>query len=438
MVRRDAPYITWQAIHSCLTPIAATLSLDDRMSQTIVIKKSDDGLVLEYSPQGDNVWALERLRKDGRLPVRRTFQFSVSDLRYPDLDIKDEYSNDFEPLNFELAERRDEYFIIPGVRLSIPQSVFIHESFLPSPKHFVAPRGVSIFRQIAKLSDSDIYIGGSENSAIPIAAFEQLAANMPTEGELVKYVSARVAAVIRNYMDDVSDAEKTYKRYRNRRERLRSPRLSLSTEFREYDIDRFSAIEDQLLKMLADEDQYSENEWQAKIVDILLLINPKYVKAFKEAPILDSHTSNKRRVDFLLMDADGNVDALEIKKPFGNAIITKATYRDNHIPLRELSGSVIQVEKYLYHLVRSGEKGVQLLNNKFRNKVPPEMKLKVTNPSGLVLIGRDQNLTLDQRLDFELVRRHYKNVVDVITYDDLLRRLQNTLAVLKQGAGIAH
>ncbi|NQV23864.1 MAG: DUF4263 domain-containing protein, partial [Rhodopirellula sp.] len=368
--------------------------------------------------------------------VRRTFQFSASDLRYPNLDSTDEHSDEHEPLNFELGVLRAEYFRIPGTRLSIPQSVFIHESLSPNLKHFIAPRGVSIFRQIAKLSKSDIYIGGSGNSAIPITAFEQLVASMPTDGELLKYVSARVAAVIRNYMDDVSDAENAYKRYRNRRDLVNLPASHLSIEFREYDIDRFSVIKKRLLTMLAEEDQYSENEWQARIVDILLLINPKYVKAFKEAPILDSRTSKKRRVDFLLMDADGNVDALEIKKPFGNAIITKATYRDNHVPLRELSGSVIQVEKYLYHLVRSGEKGVQLLNKKYGKNVPPGIKLKVTNPSGLVLIGRDQNLTPEQRLDFEIVRRHYKNVVDIITYDDLLRRLQNSLAVLEQGSAV--
>ncbi len=80
----------------------------------------------------------------------------------------------------------------------------------------------------------------------------------------------------------------------------------------------------------------------------------------------------------------------------------------------------------------SSEKGTQLLNKKYGGALPPGIEIKVTNPSGLVLIGRDENLTPEQRLDFEVVRRHYKNMVDIITYDDLLRRLRSILALLKQ------
>ena len=38
-------------------------------------------------------------------------------------------------------------------------------------------------------------------------------------------------------------------------------------------------------------------------------------------------------------------------------------------------------------------------------------------------MGRDSDLTAAQCRDFEVVRRKYKNIVDIITYDDLIRRL---------------
>lgn len=41
----------------------------------------------------------------------------------------------------------------------------------------------------------------------------------------------------------------------------------------------------------------------------------------------------------------------------------------------------------------------------------------------IVIMGRDNNLTQAQRQDFEVVKRKYKNIIDIITYDDLLRRL---------------
>ena len=39
-------------------------------------------------------------------------------------------------------------------------------------------------------------------------------------------------------------------------------------------------------------------------------------------------------------------------------------------------------------------------------------------------MGRDQNLTPEQRTDFEVIRRKYRHVVEIMTYDDLLRRLK--------------
>jgi len=38
--------------------------------------------------------------------------------------------------------------------------------------------------------------------------------------------------------------------------------------------------------------------------------------------------------------------------------------------------------------------------------------------------GKRYNLGENQRQDFEVVKRKYKNVIDIITYDDLLRRLE--------------
>jgi hypothetical protein len=36
-----------------------------------------------------------------------------------------------------------------------------------------------------------------------------------------------------------------------------------------------------------------------------------------------------------------------------------------------------------------------------------------------------------QRRDFDVVRRKYRNVADIVTYDDLLRRLDFVLAQLR-------
>lgn len=118
---------------------------------------------------------------------------------------------------------------------------------------------------------------------------------------------------------------------------------------------------------------------------------------------------------------------IEIKKPFDKCIVTEGQYRDNHIPLRELSGSVMQIEKYLYYLNRWGADGEAELTKKYKSELPEGFSIKITNPTGIIIMGRDNNLTDGQRRDFEVVKRKYKNIADIITYDDLLRRLKFVL-----------
>ena len=48
-------------------------------------------------------------------------------------------------------------------------------------------------------------------------------------------------------------------------------------------------------------------------------------------------------------------------------------------------------------------------------------------------MGRDNDLTDQQKADFEVFRRQNKSVVDGVTYDDLLRRLGRMLKQLKAG-----
>ena len=133
-----------------------------------------------------------------------------------------------------------------------------------------------------------------------------------------------------------------------------------------------------------------------------------------------------------MVDSNGNTDIIEIKKPFENAIMTKGVYRDNFIPLRELSGTVMQVEKYVYYLNRWSEEGERQLTNTYKDALPEGFDIKITNPSGIIIMGRENNLSTEQKRDFEVVKRKYKNVVDIITYDSLIERLETTIKQMKK------
>ena len=80
---------------------------------------------------------------------------------------------------------------------------------------------------------------------------------------------------------------------------------------------------------------------------------------------------------------------------------------------------------------RWGKKGEVFLTNKYAAKLPRDFTIHITNPSGLIIMGREKELTTEQQRDFEVIKRQYKNVVDIITYDDLIRRLEFMISQLK-------
>jgi hypothetical protein len=46
---------------------------------------------------------------------------------------------------------------------------------------------------------------------------------------------------------------------------------------------------------------------------------------------------------------------------------------------------------------------------------------------GIIIMGRETKMSKEQLEDFEVVKRKYKNVADIITYDDLIRRLKSII-----------
>ena len=43
-------------------------------------------------------------------------------------------------------------------------------------------------------------------------------------------------------------------------------------------------------------------------------------------------------------------------------------------------------------------------------------------------MGRKKGMSKKQQQDFEVIKRKYKNIIDIITYDDLLERLGFTIS----------
>lgn len=383
----------------------------------IEFKKSSSTVTLSYSSDRPSpAWTYSELDKSGSVSIGNAFTFTKKEL----LTTFDE-ENELAPVEFQVAQKVGEYFCFPRDVLSIEHDLYIHQDIKLERKLFVAERGISIFGKLDDLVNESIYIGGSKDGAIPERTIKELLKAFPNTYELNRYASARIAGVLSSYVETKDDYEEKYRKYLNKR--VSRQGTNLNYLFSESELLKYTGILEKLKNMLADENSYSEAQWQDELLQIVLLLYPKYIYVFKEAPVHDTYNNKNRNIDYLLVDSTGNTDIVEIKKPFDKCVVTNRTYRDNYIPLRELSGTVMQIEKYIFYLNKWGKKGEEKLTDHYKDQISPCFKIKITNPSGLIIMGRTEGLTHEQIQDFEVIKRKYKNVIDIITYDDLIERL---------------
>lgn len=402
--------------------------------------KENDKLVLRYIPEfpSSNNWIREAIKTNGFVKLKKTFYYENEDILNNSEFQDDTEVDDYEDLEMEyttffaFAELVGDYYKVKRGILIDHFDLFIHKDVRLNINFFVANSDVSVFQVIKNISPNDFYLGGDNRSAVPVEEFEKLLKHFPNSYERRKYVEARIASTLRNYLDGIKDAEKIYQKYINTK--LTKQGIDLTKTFQDVELIKYKTILEKLQGMLKDENQYSEHQWQEEILQIILLLYPKYIFAFKSVPIQAklSDGIKDKQLDFLLVDSNGYVDIIEIKKPFENAIMTKGVYRDNYIPLRELSGTVMQIEKYIYYLNRWSLEGEKFLKKRYETQLPEGFDIKIANPNGLIIMGREDNLSLEQKNDFEVVKRKYKNIVDIITYDNLLERLRFTIEQIQK------
>lgn len=397
------------------------------------------GVNIEYD--GDfgtnNEWVWDDLEKKNEVLISRIFRFEPSDLINPP-----KASQDFDgyTYRFQFGTFENGYLKVPGRVLDIKNDLLMSRDLKLKRSVFAAERNVSIFGRLSELLEhSDpIVIGGTRPGAIPQVVFEEMLKKFPNTYELNRYADARVHTILSQYLDGMKDARGRYEGYLNKKSLLAgTTKLDLDA-LKKLEIEKYILIRDLIEDALKSKRDWSEDEWQQLMLSFLLLLFPKYIKVLENVTVHDYYSNptkkTDRYIDIALVDANGNLDVIEIKKPFDDKILRKSLYRGNSIPTSELSGSVMQAEKYLFHLSKWGVRGEEALTRKYTHELPSGMKIRISNPKAIVIVGRDQiggsSMNESQLLDFEIIKRKYANMMDIITYDDLLRRLNNTITAL--------
>jgi len=243
---------------------------------------------------------------------------------------------------------------------------------------------------------------------------------------LDKYANSRIALCIKEYFPECDKYEQIYERFLAKRKRLHS----VSGKNDEIELAQFSAALEELKQLLNNGAGINEADWQIRIRDILQLLYPKYILCTREITFSGIDGYDKRP-DFVLVDANGYVDILEIKKPDVRILTKQASYRNNYVPVREFSGAIQQIEKYIFCMT-SIEKSQREVKNKLVALLPEAITPEIVNPQGILIAGRSKGFNPQQKRDFELIKRQYKHVADIMTYDDLVARFENIVMSLKK------
>lgn len=391
---------------------------------------TDNKLLIVYEPENGESWVEDKFSTNEEAPINRCFYFTQEDL--------------FEKRNsctyvFVLGNLCvDGYFLIRKEILHLSFNLLLHKDIKFSSKTFLATGSISIFKRIDSLINEPIIIGGDREDSIPLTEFKKLLKSFPTRTTLLHYANARITGILKDYFETMTDAQLQLERHLSRLGSIENTIQTNQDELgraipeplRRYESIKYRYLLDEMKAMLDRAEEYNESLWQTKILQMILLLFPKYLYALKELVIHDSSTNPdriiNRRIDFALIDTNGNLDIIEIKKPFSSATLAQI-YRDNYIPKRELSGAIMQVEKYIFYLQKWGYQGEKYILQNRVVELANCQRINLTNPKGMVIIGRSNQLTEREKLDFEIIRRKYSNIMDIITYDDLVNRLENII-----------
>lgn len=399
---------------------------------------TNTGVVFKYDPEtAGRSWVWNELETHSTVKISKVFYFDISDLLNPPSPNQDFDSYIYE---FQFGTFSGGYIVIPGYILNVQNDLYISKDINLSRSVFAAERNVSIFGRLSRILNhsNPIFIGGGAAEAIPSNVFSELLNKFPNSYEMDKYANARVHMILEQYLEGMKDARELYETYLNKI----APKITSNLDLRiinELEIEKYTLLRDTIENALRTKQHWSEKDWQKLMVQFLLLLFPKYILVIENITIHDYYSipgkKKDRYIDIGLVDSSGNLDIIEVKKPFDDKILRRTEYRGNSIPTSELSGGIMQAEKYLFHLSKWGIKGEDNLTKKYATKLPSGMSIHISNPKAIIIVGRDQidngNMTENQKLDFEIIKRKYTNMMDIITYDDLLRRLNRTISALK-------
>ena len=391
---------------------------------TVDFETNGNELILVYTPERGSEDIKKRLISEDGVLIKKTFFVNQILLR----EVDDEFVYE-DTLRFCIGTIGEHYTHLDSEVFRTKHSFYFANEIKLNYKMFIAHRDIAILRKIDEVIERDFYIGGDweAHNGISKETFKDLINKFPKTAEMDKYAHMRIASIIKDYFPECDKYEAIYEKFiESKNNSFVSTTSTVSKYNIQIELEQFTVAYQELNDMLDRYKAIDEKQWQEKIHNILQLLYPKYICCAREIKFYGG--KNDKQPDFLLVDANGFVDILEIKKADVHVL---TQYRNNYVAAREISGAVQQIEKYIFCL-NSSYKAQEEVAKKLTELLPDGIEVKFVNPQGVLLAGRSNNFDREQLKDFELIKRQYKHVADIMTYDDLAQRLRNIIAALEK------
>ena len=391
---------------------------------TVDFETNGNELILVYTPERGSEDIKKRLISEDGVLIKKTFFVNQILLR----EVDDEFDYE-DTLRFCIGTIGEHYTHLDSEVFRTKHSFYFANEIKLNYKMFIAHRDIAILRKIDEVIERDFYIGGDwvAHNGISKETFKDLINKFPKTAEMDKYAHMRIASIIKDYFPECDKYEAIYEKFIGSKSNSFATTTSTVSKFNiQIELEQFSVAYQELNDMLDRYEAIDEKQWQEKIHNILQLLYPKYICCAREIKFFGG--KNDKQPDFLVVDANGFVDILEIKKA-DVRVLTQ--YRNNYVAAREISGAVQQIEKYIFCL-NSSYKAQEEVTKKLTELLPHGIEVKFVNPQGILIAGRSNNFDREQLRDFELIKRQYKHVADIMTYDDLAQRLSNIIAALEK------
>ena len=387
-----------------------------------------DELIFSYSPDRGTNYIFDNLSKWGNCCIKGTFSVTEKLLKN---NIDD--SDPEETLSFCIGQVKGGFIAISQEVVMTKHRFFFSEKISLKHNMFIAEQNTSILAKIDQIIDGDFYVVDKENSTngVPVEAYLDLIKCFPKKAEIMYYVQSRISNLLKEWLPECDKYQEIYDKHIDKKNKqlVIKNKEHFSRSNNAIELAQFSTAKEELEEMLSRPEGVIEKEWQERIHSIIQLLYPQYIYSAREIRF-KGIDKNDKQPDFILVDTNGFVDILEIKKPDVRLITKQASYRNNYVPVVELSGAVQQIEKYIYCLT-SIETSQKTVLEKLRDGLPERMVPQVVSPKGMLLIGRSKDFNEQQKRDFEIIKRQYKNIADIMTYDDLLKRISNIVSSLE-------